>query len=94
MVTKHIHTSSTTSSQATNGHEADAVVVRGQELTIDEIVRVARHGAKVRLTDDEKILNRVEASRAYIAGAVENNKPVYGVTSGFGGMAHVTISRE
>lgn len=91
MVTKYVESPPASASFINGG---DAVVIRGHDLTIDEIVRVARYGAKVRLTDDEKILQRVEAARQYIAEAVENSKPVYGVTSGFGGMAHVIISRE
>ena len=70
------------------------VVIRGSELQIDDVVRVARYGAKVALTNDAAILGRVEASRAYIESAVAENKPIYGVTSGFGGMADVVISPE
>jgi phenylalanine ammonia-lyase len=92
METKFIEESSI---DVTNAVENDAaVVLRGQGLTIEEVVRVAYHGAKVRLTDDEQLLRRVEASCDYISEAVQNGKPVYGVTSGFGGMANVVISRE
>ena len=72
----------------------DVVIIGGKTLTIDEVIRVARHGPKVRLTDDETIWRRVEASCDYISEAVKAGKPIYGVTSGFGGMAHVVISPE
>ncbi|WP_459865664.1 HAL/PAL/TAL family ammonia-lyase [Endothiovibrio diazotrophicus] len=70
------------------------VTVCGNHLTIDEVVRVARHGGKARLTDDEVVLQRIRASCDYIVQAVEAEEPIYGVTSGFGGMADITISRE
>ncbi len=72
----------------------DVVIIGGKTLTIAEVIRVARHRAKVRLTDDEDIWRRVEASCDYISEAVKAGKPIYGVTSGFGGMAHVVISPE
>lgn len=72
----------------------DEVILRGQNLTINDVIRVARYHAKVHLTDEEDILQRVEASHDYIVKAVEAGKPIYGVTTGFGGMAHTPISPE
>jgi phenylalanine ammonia-lyase len=72
----------------------EPVVISGKNLTIDQVVRVARYGAEVRLTDDEAVLRRVEASHRYIVEAARTGKQIYGVTTGFGGMAHVTISPE
>ena len=83
----------------------DPVVIRGDSLTINEVVRVARYRAEVRLTEEEDVLRRVEASNAYIINATEacrpvagtmpsTCKPIYGVTTGFGGMASVYIPPE
>jgi phenylalanine ammonia-lyase len=72
----------------------EPVVISGKNLTIDQVVRVSRYGAEVRLTDDETVLRRVEASHRYIVEAARFGKQIYGVTTGFGGMAHVTISPE
>jgi phenylalanine ammonia-lyase len=95
MVTKYIEPGvASEAAYKKNGHGAGTVVIQGKELTIGEITRVARHGAKVRLTDDETTLRRVEAAHDYITQAVKQGKPIYGVTSGFGGMAHVIISPE
>ena len=58
----------------------DTVIVGGKTLTIDEVVRVARYGAKVCLTSDEEIRRRVAASHDYIVRAAEAGKPIYGVT--------------
>lgn len=73
----------------------DGVVVIGNApLTLNDVVNVARHGRQVSLTIQEETLQRVEASCDYIANAVESGKPIYGVTSGFGGMAHIAIAPE
>ncbi len=93
MVTKHIeHTSASMQSHTENVN--DIVVIEGKNLTINDIVRVSRYGVKVKLTENESILKRVEDSCAYITTAMENGEPIYGVTSGFGGMAHVIISPQ
>ncbi|KYC37949.1 histidine ammonia-lyase [Scytonema hofmannii PCC 7110] len=70
------------------------VVVGNHNLTIEEVVSVARHGVQVRLTDNHEVMRGVLASCDYIQNAVESGQPIYGVTSGFGGMANVVISRE
>jgi phenylalanine ammonia-lyase len=83
----------------------DPVVIRGDSLTINDVVRVARCKTGVRITDEEEILRRVNASNAYVINAIEacrpimgtippTCKPIYGVTTGFGGMATVFISPE
>jgi phenylalanine ammonia-lyase len=71
-----------------------SVVVDNHPLTINEVVNVARYGAQVRLTNQSDVLQQVQASCDYIAQAVASGEPIYGVTSGFGGMANVTISPE
>lgn len=70
----------------------DEVVVRGEGLTIDEVIRVARLGARVRLTDDRRVLERVQASCDYVARAVDRQVAIYGVTTSFGGMADTPVS--
>jgi len=72
----------------------ELVIINGENLTIDEVIRVSYYGAPVRLTDENDILERIEASCNYIADAVEAGKPIYGVTTGFGGMSNVVISGE
>ncbi|WP_414588596.1 HAL/PAL/TAL family ammonia-lyase [Scytonema sp. PCC 10023] len=75
-------------------NSSETVIVGDRNLTIDEVVRVARYGVQVRLTNQDDILRRVRASCDYIADAVESGKPIYGVTTGFGGMANIVISAE
>ena len=74
--------------------KSKSVTVGNKKLTIDELAKVARQGVPVKLSDDPEVLNRVQASCDYIANAVENGQPIYGVTTGFGGMADTAISSE
>lgn len=70
------------------------VTIGASYLTIDEVVQVARYNTPVSITNQSEILEGVQASCDYINKAVEAGKPIYGVTSGFGGMANVAISPE
>jgi phenylalanine ammonia-lyase len=72
----------------------DALVVRGGSLSIDEVVRVARGGARVQVTHEPDVLAAVHASSRYVMAAVEAEEPIYGVTTGFGGMSNVVIRKE
>jgi phenylalanine ammonia-lyase len=74
------------------GNSSKTVVMGNRNLTIEEVVSVARHNALVRLTDSHEVLQGVQASCDYISNAVESGAAIYGVTSGFGGMANVVIS--
>jgi phenylalanine ammonia-lyase len=83
----------TLSNTASSSYPNTPIIVRGEGLKIDNIAQVST-GAKVRLTDDEEVLQRIQASHDYIRQAVEANKPIYGITTGFGGMANIVIPRE
>lgn len=65
------------------------VIITGTGLTIVEVVAVARQKVPVRLSDDAK--RRITGSRAVVEGLVEKGAVVYGVTTGFGDLANVTI---
>lgn len=69
----------------------DRVIITGGELTLEKLASVSRRGARVELTDDPKVWERFENSCAYINQIIELGEPVYGVTTGFGGMANINI---
>jgi phenylalanine ammonia-lyase len=69
------------------------ITISGSGLTISDIAQVAG-GASVRITDDVATLDRIRASCDYIARAIANNQPIYGVTTLFGGMADRSIPKE
>jgi phenylalanine ammonia-lyase len=70
------------------------IIISGDQLTIGEVVQVARCGAQVNLTKEVDIINQIHASCNYLQNAVKIGEPIYGVTSGFGGMANVVIPAE
>ncbi|MDJ0842844.1 HAL/PAL/TAL family ammonia-lyase [Crocosphaera sp.] len=70
------------------------LIVGNCNLTIDEVISVARYGTKVRLTEQEEILQSIQASSDFIADCVKLGQPIYGVTTAFGGMADVIIPPE
>lgn len=75
-------------------YEVGSVVVSGENLSIDDVVRVARQGAGVLMTKDKIVLDQVTKSHHFIMKSVEEKKSIYGVTTAFGGMANVAVPIE
>jgi histidine ammonia-lyase len=61
----------------------------GRDLTIDNVIEVARGRRAVQL--DPKAADRMRASRAVIERLVADGATAYGVTTGFGDLANVRI---
>jgi len=68
------------------------VKIDGDSLTIDQVVRVARHKEKVEISSHNKQL--VERSASVVDSFIKQNKVVYGITTGFGSFANTVIPRE
>jgi len=71
---------------------SECVVIDGEHLTIEDVVKVAREGAKVELSPGAK--ERIEKCRKVVDELVAEEKPVYGLTTGFGSKASVFIPKE
>jgi phenylalanine ammonia-lyase len=71
----------------------DRLVITGRGLSIGDVVGVARDGRTVELTDAPAVASAVAGSCAVIRHAVDAGARIYGVTTGYGGMADVPISR-
>jgi histidine ammonia-lyase len=65
------------------------VVIDGGTLTIDAVHAVAEHYAEVELASAARM--RMMNTRDVVAGIVERNEVVYGVTTGFGKLSEVAI---
>ena len=65
------------------------IAVDGHGLTLTDLVRVARENEKVRLAPGAA--KRVEASRLALEKIVRSGPVAYGIKTGFGELAHVTI---
>jgi len=70
----------------------EPIVLDGESLTIDEIVAVARHGAKVRLGDSA--IETIEESHQWVEEIIKRGEPVYGINTGFGIFAEQRIPAE
>ncbi|HEX8368429.1 MAG TPA: aromatic amino acid ammonia-lyase [Pyrinomonadaceae bacterium] len=68
----------------------EKIIITGEALTFDEVVKVACQNAQVELGDLEK----VRKSRDFIARKVAGNAIIYGVTTGFGAKADRIIAPE
>ena len=73
---------------------ADAVIVGGDPLSIEDVVSVARHHAPVTL--DEEALVEVRRSRGIVADLADDSEPHYGVSTGFGALAttHIPVEKR
>ena len=66
-----------------------SVSLTGTSLSIDQVVRAARGGSPVHI--DQQAAASADASRAVVERIVETGRPVYGINTGFGPLAHVRI---
>jgi len=68
------------------------LVLDGRSLTLDQVEAVSRGGGKVRVRLGEAAMEAVRRSRDLVVRQVASGDVVYGVTTGFGRLAEVTIS--
>lgn len=72
----------------------DKILIHGENLTINNVVMIARKGIRIALSDADVVTKKIQATYSYIEEAVSKNKAIYGVTTGFGGMSNVVISQQ
>ncbi|BEP28954.1 histidine ammonia-lyase [Helicovermis profundi] len=68
------------------------VIINGSDLTIIDVVNVARNGYKVEIS--KEVVDQINLSRSIVDEFVDNKKVVYGITTGFGKFSDVLISKE
>lgn len=73
-------------------NSAIPVVIDGQSLTLEQLIRVARCGAAVRLS--EEAVGQINRASQLIEKWVAENRVVYGVTTGFGDLATVKVDAD
>jgi histidine ammonia-lyase len=69
-----------------------SVTLNSSGLSMDEVVRVARHGEK--LTISQEALEKMAATRSHIESLAVAETPVYGISTGFGALANKHIASE
>lgn len=68
------------------------IMIDGQSLTIEQVILVSQKGYKVKLADEA--IKKVVKARDYVEKIVEEERVVYGITTGFGKFSDVSISKE
>lgn len=69
-----------------------SVRVDGERLTLEEVVRVARHGEKVELVPEA--LDRIRTCRAMLEKKISAREIMYGVNTGIGEFSEVVLTDE
>ena len=70
----------------------ETVVLTGSDLTVDQVVAVARRRARVAVSPDA--LRRVVAAREVVERVLARDEPVYGLNTGLGSFAQYRVSQE
>jgi histidine ammonia-lyase len=68
------------------------ILIDGKSLTLDKIELFLKSNNRLVITAEAK--KRINKSRALVDKWVDNNEVIYGVTTGFGEFANVSISKE
>jgi len=69
---------------------APTIALNGQDLSIDDVVRVAR-SPETRIVLNGDALARLERSRGLVDQAVAAGETIYGINTGFGKLANVRV---
>ncbi|GFO42756.1 histidine ammonia-lyase [Plakobranchus ocellatus] len=72
--------------------EKEYLALDGDSLSTDDLLRLGRGQYYIKLTDEAK--QKVIKARNLVEDLVASNKPVYGVTTGFGKFANKTIAKD
>ncbi len=69
-----------------------AIILDGSKLTVEKLVRIARHGEKVRLHPDA--LDRIKQCRAMLEEKIKAREIMYGINTGIGEFSEVVLTDE
>src|SRR3954468_11759686 len=67
------------------------IVLSGDRLTLEEASAAARGGARIEI--EPRARKRVRAARALVDRIAEGDEPTYGINTGFGTLAEVSIPK-
>jgi histidine ammonia-lyase len=69
-----------------------STVLDGKTLTIEDVVRVARHGERVELADES--VEAIRRCRNMIERKIEAREVMYGINTGIGELAEVALTDD
>ncbi|WP_422484581.1 histidine ammonia-lyase [Gudongella sp. DL1XJH-153] len=70
----------------------NSITINGNDLTLEDVVKVARYGAKVEI--DQNQIPKILESRQFVEDALNSGQAIYGINTGFGKFENVPISEE
>src|SRR5262245_53987667 len=73
-------------------HQTSTVLLTGSDLTIEDVVEVAKHSKQVEAAGTA--MDRISAARRIVESYVARPDPVYGLTTGLGALKDRRISAE
>jgi len=68
------------------------ITLTGKNLTIEDVIKVARYGEKVKL--DEQAKERINRCRAMVEKKIEQREVMYGINTGIGEFSEIILSDE
>ena len=68
------------------------IILDGKSLTLESFIQVARFKEKVSIA--ESSMKLVKKARRFVEEVVEQEKPVYGINTGFGKLSDTPIPKE
>ncbi len=69
-----------------------AITITGKDLTVEKVVKVARHNEKVKLHPDA--LKRIKKCRSMLEEKIQSHEIMYGVNTGIGEFSEVVLNDE
>lgn len=69
-----------------------AIVLDGSNLTIEKLLRIARHGEKIELHPDA--LERIKSCRSMLEEKIRAREIMYGINTGIGELSEVVLTDE
>ena len=69
-----------------------AIIIDGKSLTVEDVIKVCRHGEEVVISEEAKAA--VQKARDYVEKKLNDGAVIYGLTTGFGKFANVVIDHE
>ncbi len=68
------------------------ILVTGNDLTVNQVINVARNRVKVKLS--EGAIRKIRGSREQVERKISDGKTIYGVNTGFGDLVNIKISKN
>jgi phenylalanine ammonia-lyase len=75
-------------------NSATPVSISAENVTLSQIINVARHRQRVKLSADPEFRRRIEQSRQSLERKLARGEVIYGVNTGYGGNARFVIPEE